>query len=74
MKKSTWILIGIVGGLIVIASAFSAGVIVGNILLPKPDMSWFSKSTQIVPSQGADGTPASDPSASISTEELFNPF
>jgi carboxyl-terminal processing protease len=74
MKKSTWIIIGIVGGLIVIASAFSAGAIVGNILLPKPDMPWFSQSTQIVPSQGADETPAADPSVNISTEELFNPF
>ncbi|MCK4489541.1 MAG: hypothetical protein KAU23_04735, partial [Anaerolineales bacterium] len=74
MKKSTWIIIGIVGGLIVIASAFSAGAIVGNILLPKPDMSWFSQSTQIVPSQGADETPEVDPSVNISSEELFNPF
>jgi carboxyl-terminal processing protease len=74
MKKSTWIIIGIAGGLIVIASAFSAGAIVGNILLPKPDTSWFSKPTQILPSQGTEGTPAADPSATISTEELFIPF
>ncbi len=74
MKKRIWIIIGIVGGLIIIASAFSAGAIVGNILLPKPDVSWFSKSTQIVPSQGTDGTSEADPSANISTEELFNPF
>lgn len=74
MKKSIWIIIGIVGGLVITASAFSAGVIVGNLLLPKPALSWFSESTQIVPSQGAEGTPATDPSANISMEELFIPF
>ena len=74
MKKRTWIIIGIVGGLIIIASAFSAGAIVGNILLPKPDLSWLSESTQIVPSQAADDAPTVDPSVNISTEELFNPF
>ena len=74
MKKRTWIIIGIVGGLIIIASAFSAGAIVGNILLPKPDLSWFSKSTQIVPTQAVDKAPTVDPSVIISTEELFIPF
>ena len=74
MKKRTWIIIGIVGGLIIIASAFSAGAIVGNILLPKPDLSWFSQPTQIVPSQTADDAPTVDPSVNISTEELFIPF
>ena len=74
MKKSIWIIIGIVGGLVITASAFSAGAIVGNLLLPQPALSWFSESTQIVPSQGAEGTPTTDPSANISTEELFIPF
>ena len=74
MKKRTWIIIGIVGGLIIIASAFSAGAIVGNILLPKPDLSWFSESTQIVPTQAVDNAPTVDPSVIISTEELFIPF
>lgn len=74
MKKSIWIIIGIVGGLVITASAFSAGAIVGNLLLPQPALSWFSESTQIVPSQAAEGTPATDPSANISMEELFIPF
>ncbi len=74
MKKSIWIIIGIVGGLVITASAFSAGAIVGNLLLPQPALSWFAESTQIVPSQGAEGTPATDPSANISIEELFIPF
>jgi len=77
MKKSIWIIIGIVGGLIIIASAFSAGAIVGNLLLPQPDLSWFAKPTQIVPSQVSEGTPATsetDPPASLSTEDLFIPF
>lgn len=74
MKKSIWIIIGIVGGLVITASAFSAGAIVGNLLLPQPVLSWFSESTQIVPSQGTEGTPATDPSANISMEELFIPF
>ena len=74
MKKRTWIIFGIVGGLIIIASAFSAGAIVGNILLPKPDLSWFSESTQIVPTQAVDNAPTVDPSVIISTEELFIPF
>ena len=77
MKKSIWIIIGIVGGLIIIASAFSAGAIVGNLLLPQSDLSLFAKPTQIVPSQVAEGTPATsetDPPANLSTEELFIPF
>jgi len=71
MKKITWIIIGIVGGLIIIASAFSAGAIVGNILLPKPDPSWFSQSTQIVPSQAAVDTPTVDPS--VNPQQLIPP-
>jgi len=77
MKKSIWIIIGIVGGLIIIASAFSAGAIVGNLLLPQSDLPLFAKPTQIVPSQVAEGTPATsetDPPANLSTEELFIPF
>ncbi|MCJ7716667.1 MAG: S41 family peptidase [Anaerolineales bacterium] len=74
MKKSIWILIGIVAGLVLITSAFSAGAIVGNLLLPKSDLSWFSKPTQAASPHNIDGTAGADPSGELSSEELFIPF
>ncbi len=73
MKKSIWILIGIVAGLVLTTSAFSAGAIVGNLLLPQTDLSWFSKPTQAVP-YTTDGTMSADSTPELSTEELFIPF
>jgi len=73
MKKSIWILIGIVAGLALITSAFSAGAIVGNLLLPQSDLSWFLKPTLAIP-YTTDGTTSADSTPELSTEELFIPF
>ena len=73
MKKSIWILIGIAAGLVLITSAFSAGAVVGNLLLPQSDLSWFSKPTQAA-QYNTNGTRSADPTAELSTEELFIPF
>ena len=73
MKKSIWILIGIVAFLVLITSAFSAGAVVGNLLLPQSDLSWFSKPTQAFPST-TNGTTSGDSTPELSTEELFIPF
>jgi len=73
MKKSIWILIGIAAGLVLITSAFSAGAIVGNLLLPQSDLSWFSKPTQAIP-YTTDGTTSADSTPELSAEELFIPF
>lgn len=73
MKKSIWILIGIVAFLVLITSAFSAGAVVGNLLLPQSDLSWFSKPTQAFP-YTTNGTTSGDSTPELSTEELFIPF
>jgi carboxyl-terminal processing protease len=73
MKKSTWIIIGIVAGLAIIAVSFSAGAIVGNLLLPKPDVDWFSQLPLSTPNAIENGSP--DPAVSgISRDDLFLPF
>jgi len=73
MNKKTWILIGIVTGLVLIISAFSAGAVVGNLFLPRPNLPWGAESKKPTPSHLSEGEPAPDLS-NISTEELFNPF
>ena len=75
MRKSTWILIGIVAGLAVIAAAFSAGAIVGNLLLPKPEVDWLNRLPQTSPGQGHnDDNSAVTGPVSIPRDELFLPF
>jgi len=74
MKKSTWIIIAIIGGLFITASAFSAGALVGNLLLPRPGSSWFERSPEILPSARGEDQGSSDPAAAASTEDLFIPF
>ena len=75
MRKSTWILIGIVAGLAVIAAAFSAGAIVGNLLLPKPEVDWLNRLPQTSPGQSHndDNSSGTGP-VSIPRDELFLPF
>ena len=43
MNKRTWVLIGILGGLLLVIGSFSAGAIVGNFFIPKPDFGWLIK-------------------------------
>ena len=74
MKKSIWIIIGIVGGLVVIASAFSAGAIVGNLLVPQSSIPWFPNATQPAPYSPAEHAITTDSQAKLSPEELFFPF
>ncbi|MCD6426234.1 MAG: S41 family peptidase [Anaerolineales bacterium] len=69
MNKKTWVLIGILGGLFLVVGTFSAGAIVGNLIIPQPDLDWLDQSTNTQPS-----SPEGDPTANISTEELFSPF
>ena len=73
MNKKTWILIGIVVGLGLIVSAFSAGAVVGNLLLPRPNLPWAIESKKPTPSHLSEGESTPDLS-NISTEELFIPF
>ena len=69
MNKKTWVLIGILGGLFLVVGAFSAGAIVGNLIIPKPDLGWLEKTTDTQPSS-TDG----DSTAEITMDELFSPF
>lgn len=71
MKRSTWIIIGIVGALILGASSFSAGALVGNLLLPQIDLSWPNSTDGGRTTVPENHPPIPDP---VSTEELFDPF
>ncbi len=74
MKKSTWAIIGILGGLAIIVSSFTAGAIVGNLLLPQIGPAWLNQSSEAPhpeytgrDSDGESGIPGS-------TDEMFIPF
>ena len=69
MNKKTWVLIGILGGLFLVVGAFSAGAIVGNLIIPQPNLGWLENTKNTQPSS-TDG----DPTAEITTEDLFSPF
>ncbi len=74
MKKSIWIIIGIVGGLVIVASAFSAGALVGSLFVPQSGIPWFPNTTQTAPCSPTEGAISPDPQTILSTEELFFPF
>ena len=73
MKKSTWIIIGILAGLILIAGSFTAGAVVGTTFDLIRDWPGFPRTGETFP-----------PSSQIQTEEdsldpaslevLFEPF
>jgi len=69
MKKSTWVIIGILGGVFIIVSSFSAGALVGGLVLPQIGPDWFNQSTEAPHPEDA----VSDSDAG-STDELFMPF
>jgi len=69
MNKKTWVLIGILGGLFLVVGAFSAGAIVGNLLIPQPDLGWLDTTTNPQPS-----TSIEDSTTEYTLEELFYPF
>ncbi len=71
MKKSTWILISIFVGIILISGAFSVGVILGNLVIPHADLSWWDRSPVILQSESTD---FSTSGSEKSLEELFEPF
>ena len=48
MNKKTWVMIGILGGLFLVVGAFSAGAIVGNLIIPQPDLGWLESIQQIL--------------------------
>ena len=69
MNKKTWVLIGILGGLFLVVGAFSAGAIVGNLLIPQPELNWLNPTTNPQPSSTDEIS-----SDEYSLEELFYPF
>jgi len=69
MNKKIWVLIGILGGLFLIVGAFSAGAIVGNLIIPKPDLGWLETTTDTQPSSMDEDT-----TVEITKDELFSPF
>jgi carboxyl-terminal processing protease len=73
MKKRTWVLIGILGGLFLALGAFSAGAIVGNLFIPQPNLDWLNKAIESRPRSQPDDQVAG-PAAEITADELFTPF
>lgn len=69
MNKKTWVLIGILGGLFLVVGAFSAGAIVGNLLIPQPELNWLNTTTN--PQSSSTDEILTD---EYSLEELFYPF
>ena len=69
MNKKVWVLIGILGGLFLVVGAFSAGAIVGNLIIPKPDLGWLEKTTDTQPTSTDEDT-----TVEITIDELFSPF
>ena len=74
MKKSTWIIIGILGGLFIIISSFTAGTIVGNLVLPQISPNWFDQSSEAQHQDTAGRESNSDISDPETINELFIPF
>jgi len=74
MKKSTWVIIGILGGLFIIVSSFSAGAIVGNLLLPQIGSTWFNQSSEFPHSVYPGRDPDLESTIPGSTDNLFIPF
>lgn len=70
MKRSTWIIIGIVAGILLVGSAFTAGTVFGNLFLPHANFLDFLSSPKI--SSGP--TTQSNSSEPLSRDELFVPF
>ena len=70
MKKTTWIIIGTFVGLFLVAGAFSAGAVVGNIFIPQLTLDWFKNTPETFPVH-----PNADPLEDLSSmEDLFSPF
>jgi carboxyl-terminal processing protease len=74
MKKSTWVIIGILGGLFLVASTFTAGVMIGNLVIPQLGGAWFNQAPEAPPAVQADRLHSEDGAAPVSIEELFTPF
>ena len=74
MKKSTWVIIGILGGLFIIVSSFTAGTVVGNLLLPRINSNWFNQSSETPHPEYTTGDSNGGSSIPGSTDELFIPF
>ncbi|MFN2281371.1 MAG: S41 family peptidase [Anaerolineales bacterium] len=71
MKKSTWIIIGILVGISLIGGAFTAGTIFGNLVLPRTDFLDFNSPGQYSPVETGNQTSGSVP---LTQDELFAPF
>jgi carboxyl-terminal processing protease len=73
MKKTTWIIIGILAGIFLLAGAFSTGALVGNLLLPAPGSGWLRSSGEALPSEATPAAITGDTTATT-LDELFAPF
>ncbi len=70
MKKTTWIIIGTFVGLFLVAGAFSAGAVVGNLFIPQLSLDWLKNTSETFPVH-----PNTDPLEDLSSmEDLFSPF
>jgi carboxyl-terminal processing protease len=71
MKKTTWIVIGIFAGILLIGGAFTAGTVFGNLVLPQAD--FFNFHSQQTYSQAETDNPTNG-SSPLNRDELFAPF
>jgi len=71
MNKRTWIISGILIGLFLLASSFTAGILVGNLILPQMDGSWLLPADDS-PTESQAEWPSGDMGPEIET--LFVPF
>ncbi len=71
MKKSTWTVIGILVGIFLISGAFSAGLLVGNLVIPQADIGWLDRPSVITQE---DVSTTAEPETALSRDQLFEPF
>jgi carboxyl-terminal processing protease len=71
MKKSTWIIIGIIAGILLIGGAFTAGTLFGNLVLPRADFLGFPTPQGHTNFETTTQVSGSD---AQSLDELFVPF
>jgi carboxyl-terminal processing protease len=74
MKKSIWIIVGIVTGLLVIVSSFSAGALMGTLFIPQPDIPWIENSPLVPTKEPSSEEIQPDRINALSRDELFAPF
>ncbi len=71
MKKTTWIVIGVIAGILLIGGAFTAGTIFGNLVLPRADFFDFHSQQGYSQAEIDGQTNGISP---LDRDELFAPF